>query len=726
MYSEISAPCLKTIDSRNVVLQDANVRVDIRDYLARTRMEYHFVNRECVNIEAVYTFALPIDGVLTDLGLVIGHRELKGIAVEKREAQERYEDAISDGDSPIMLERLDSGLYSLNVGNIMPGEKAVVSVEFLEVLSPKAGEVRYELPTTLAPLYGDPAKRGLAPHQIPGHSLMADNRFTLQASIEGCLATADILTPAHKAVMKRKAGRVEISLSAETTAMDRDFILAFTAQDMPRSFAVSVSDKDGHVVLAGFTPKFSAPAPARSIKIVVDCSGSMGGESILQARQALMRTLDRLRPEDHFNIILFGSFCIALFNRQEPADSTHLEAAFTLTRSMDANMGGTEMEDALEKALNSASPAGMPEDILLITDGQVWDMGAVAGKLAKKRHRVFCIGVGSAVERGVLSTLSSQTKGDAIFVNVQEDMGKKVFEHFKRMTLTLAQNPAFDFGGAKPLSVCPEKLPAVFDADMVIGCAWFASPPKSVSFRFDTADGALSQQTDVKEAPAFSNALTRFAAAMKVETLPEPDATALAVEYNLISPFTNFLAVLERAESEKTGGLPQLRTVEHNIPRGWGGMVTHESILADMPCLPAPRYVHDSGVMHSLANESLKAPSENTWIARLLKQAIIAIKKHPDLVITFAMLKDWSLPEEIFDALNALLRDTLLGIATAQRDAKASQATETAISLTLALLAAQRDGSIKRDETRVLRQYLSKFAVDPRLKTSVEDILDRF
>ncbi|MDO9583748.1 MAG: VWA domain-containing protein [Desulfomicrobium sp.] len=689
-------------------------------------MEYHFVNCEGVNIEAVYTFALPIDGVLTELGLVIGNRELKGIAVEKREAQERYEDAISDGDSPVMLERLDSGLYSLNVGNIMPGEKAVVSVEFLEVLSPKAGEVRYELPTTLAPLYGDPAKRGLAPHQIPGHSLMADNRFSLHIGIEGCLATADILTPAHKTVMTRNAGRVEISLSAETTAMDRDFILAFSSEALPRSFAVSVPDKDGHVVLAGFTPKFSAPAPARSIKIVVDCSGSMGGESILQARQALLRSLDRLRPEDHFNIILFGSSCTALFNRQEPADATHLEAAITLTRSMDANMGGTEMEKALEKALNSASPAGMPEDILLITDGQVWDMGAVAGKLAKKRHRVFCIGVGSAVERGVLSALSSQTKGNAIFVNVQEDMGKKVFEHFKRMTLTPAQNPAFDFGGAKPLAICPEKLPAVFDGDMVIGCAWFASPPNSVSFRFDTADGSMSQQTEVKESAALANALPRFAAAMKLETLPEPEAAALAVEYNLMSPFTNFLAVLERAESEKTGGLPQLRTVEHNIPRGWGGINMRDSIMADMSHLPAPTYVHDSGVMYSLANKSLRAPSENTWIAPFLEQAIIAIRNHPDLIITFAMLKDWGLPEEIVDTLNSMMSDASHIALRTQGQTHAPQATETSIALTLVLLATKRTASISRDDVRMVRKALNKFALDKRLETSVADILDGF
>ena len=721
MYSEISAPSLKTIDSRNVLLRGADVRVDIRDYLARTRMEYHFVNCEDMNIEAVYTFALPIDGVLTDLGIVIGQRELKGIAVEKREAQERYEDAISDGDSPIMLERLDSGLYSLNVGNIMPGEKAVISVEFLEVLSPKADEVRYELPTTLAPLYGDPAARGLAPHQIPGHSLLADNRFSLHIDIEGCLATADILTPAHRTVMKRDAGRVEISLSSETTAMDRDFIMAFTAQDMPRSFAVCAPDKGGHVVLSGFTPKFSAPAPARSIKIVVDCSGSMGGESILQARQALLRALDRLRPEDHFNIILFGSSCTALFNRQEPADATHLEAAITLTRSMDANMGGTEMGKALEKALGSTSPAGMPEDILLITDGQVWDMGAVAGKLAKKRHRVFCIGVGSAVERGVLSALSSKTDGDAIFVSVQEDMGKKVFEHFKRMTLIPAQNPAFDFGGAKPLAVCPEKLPAVFDGDMVLGCAWFATPPKAVSFRFDTADGSMSQQTEVKESPALANTLPRFAAAMKLESLPEDEATALAVEYNLMSPFTNFLAVLERAESEKPAGLPQLRSVDHNIPRGWGGI--HSNILTDAihPCLS----ICSSELNLQEASVFLEGEDE-PWIKAVISRTVRHLQSHKGTGITFVMLKDWGLPEEIFDALNTLLQDTHLGKATAKADTKAIQATETAIALVLVLSAAKKEASIARDDIRLLRQAMGKFALDTKLKASVEDILEGF
>ena len=128
MYSDTTAPTLKTADSRNVCLQGVDIRIDIDDYLATTRMTYRFFNDQDVNIESVYTFPLPIDGVLTDLRVKIGQREMHGVAVEKSQAQEEYEQAVCEGDSPIMLERLDSGLYSLNIGNIMSDELAEVSV----------------------------------------------------------------------------------------------------------------------------------------------------------------------------------------------------------------------------------------------------------------------------------------------------------------------------------------------------------------------------------------------------------------------------------------------------------------------------------------------------------------------------------------------------------------------------------------------------------------------
>ena len=284
------------------------------------------------------------------------------------------------------------------------------------------------------------------------------------------------------------------------------------------------------------------------------------------------------------------------------------------------------------------------------------------------------------------------------------------------MTLTPAQNPAFDFGRTKPLAVCPEKLPAVFDGDMVLGCAWFATPPKTVSFRFDAADGSMMLQTAVEESTTVADALPRFAASMRLETLPQREATALAVEYNLMSPFTNFLAVLERAESEKLAGLPRLRSVEHNIPRGWGGMVTHESIMNVMPNMSAPSYIRESGVVYSLKSKSLSSLIEDDWVEPFLGQAIIAIGNHPDLTITFAMLEAWGVPEDILDALRDILANATVPNAS-------PRPTEKTVALNLILIAAKKSRTISRDDGRFLRKVVGKIQTEKDLQAKIERLV---
>jgi Ca-activated chloride channel family protein len=52
---------------------------------------------------------------------------LEGVVVEKKAAEERYEDAITAGDAAVMLEQLEPGLYTMNVGNLLPNEDASVT-----------------------------------------------------------------------------------------------------------------------------------------------------------------------------------------------------------------------------------------------------------------------------------------------------------------------------------------------------------------------------------------------------------------------------------------------------------------------------------------------------------------------------------------------------------------------------------------------------------------------
>lgn len=709
MYFDNTAPTMKTALSRSVCLQGADVHIDIHDYLARTRMTYNFLNDEDENIEAVYTFPLPIDGVLTALHIQIGEREMHGMAVENSQAQEDYEQAVSEGDTPIMLERIDLGLYCLNVGNILPGEQVVVTIEFMEVLTIKADEVRYELPTTLAPLYGNPAKRSLDPHQYPVNNFLADNRITIKIDIRGCLTDAKIFTPSHRTLLTQEEGRACLTISEPTTSMDRDFLIVFHSETLPQAFALSAPDKDGYVVLAGFTPCFSTAAPARSIKIVVDCSGSMGGESIIQAKEGLLRILDRLRPEDHFNIILFGSSSTALFNRQQPAEEKQLKAARVMAQSMDADMGGTEMADALIKALASTSPKGLAEDILLITDGQVWDMSSFANKIVKQKHRIFSIGVGSSMERGGLSSLSSQTYGKAIFVSPHEDMGKKVFQHFKRMTLTSKEKPILGFDGLTPLDLAPRKLGPIFNGDMVLTCAWFSTLPEGISFSLKTPDDPISLYTSIKKDKEMSE-LRRFAAAMKIQDVPDTQARSLALDFNIVSPYTAYVAILKREDADKSIALPKLKKITHSIPNNWGGIKSDNGQTTN---LSIPMYCRARKIDQTFNNS--KEEIIYTWQEKVINTAIkFAFIALTNKGIEFETLQLWGAPEYILEKLRNVLESI----------PKSDRQTEANLGFAFIIAISKKCKKITRNDIRLIRETYSpeNAILAEEVKRKIEEI----
>ncbi|MBM9535989.1 hypothetical protein JWG43_02770 [Desulfobulbus alkaliphilus] len=83
----------------------------------------------------------------------------------------------------------------------------------------------------------------------------------------------------------------------------------------------------------------------------------MAGDSISQARQAVSDILSQLRADDWFNIILFGTTHRQLFDRQVPATSEHITRVRRVLRTIEADMGGTEMEEALVATVATPGPA---------------------------------------------------------------------------------------------------------------------------------------------------------------------------------------------------------------------------------------------------------------------------------------------------------------------------------------------------------------------------------
>lgn len=581
MNRTMTAPVLEPVGEGRVALQSVNVEAEIENLLCEVTIKQSYRNLEKINIEAVYSFPLPLDAVLLDMTIKTKTKELKGVVIEKAEAEERYEDAVTDGDTAIMLEQVDPGLYTMNVGNLQPEDTIDISITYAELFKWRDNSLRFFLPTTIAPRYGDPESIGIQPHQTPEYDLTNENPFTITISILGALAGASIESPSHKIVSKRQDKKTVVSLKKGQALMDRDFVLNLFMETEEISIAHLESDNDGHIVLASFYPRFPSVSDnkPRRITIIVDCSGSMGGDSIAQARKALYEIIELLRPEDAFNIVRFGSSYRMLFPAPVPADAGNLKKAKNLLEVLDADMGGTEIGQVIAAAVKGKKYGKMSKEALLITDGEVWGWEKVTAKAAKSGVRFFTVGVGSSVSEAFVQTLADATGGACELVSPHEDMAEKIVRHFKRIYFPKAENIEIRWPG-EPDKTFPKHINSVFDGDTLHVFGRFKEKPDGdVELRAELENGGifvqkLPLQTRVQaQTPTeLPGTTARMAAACEVRTMEEPkEIAALGVKYQLMSRFTNYLAIDVKAEGEKAKDLPALRKTPQMLAAGWGG-----------------------------------------------------------------------------------------------------------------------------------------------------------
>ena len=584
------ASALTGINGESVALSDVAVSAVLRDLLAEVTVSQTYRNDEQVNIEAVYTFPLPLDAVLLDLKVEIGGRVLSGVVVEKKAAEEKYEDAVAAGDAAVMLQIIEPGLYTMNVGNLLPGEKATITFSYAILYRWAGDRLRFFLPTTVAPRFGESPHQ---PHQLPDFSLTVENQFSLKVEIFGILREAQFVCPSHEVKLAKSADKLVISLQQAKAVMDRDFILSVKAPQATRCFTLCGSDGDGVAVVASFQPFFPGlqqPRPL-NLAIVIDCSGSMHGDSIKQAKQALGGILDALQPLDRVTLIAFGDTTNLLSDRLLPCNKTNLLKAKRFAKQLGANMGGTEIGKALNDAY-AAVRGSESADIFLVTDGEVSSWKSVVQEAKRSGHRIFTVGVGSAVSEAFVRGLAADTGGECELVSPREGMADRVIRHFERMRAPRASRVAIHWPeGAH--GVAPSKLGAVFEGDTVIACAQFDHPSisGSVVLEVETEEGdVMRHELPLPMAPLSETAdrfstVARLAASARMKELDDGADLQTALRYRLVSPRTNWLVIAERPEGEKAQDLPELRKVPQTLAAGWGGMGTVEGYA----CKATPR-----------------------------------------------------------------------------------------------------------------------------------------
>jgi Ca-activated chloride channel family protein len=573
------ACALAGVRGERVALTDVSVSATLRDLLGEVTVCQTYRNDENVNIEAVYTFPLPLDAVLLDLRVEIGGRILTGVVVEKKVAEDKYEDAVAAGDAAVMLQAIEPGLYTMNVGNLLPKETATITFVYAIVYRWTGDTLRVSLPTTIAPRYGASPH---APHQAPESSLMVENQFSLQLDVFGSLRDAQFVCPSHPVKLSATSDKAVITLKQAKAAMDRDFILTVKAPQATQSFAICGRDDDGTAAIASFKPMFPGLRQPRALNlaIVIDCSGSMAGESIAQAKKALAGILDGLNSDDRVALIAFGDEIKRLSDRLLPCTVANLKKAREFAASLEADLGGTEIHRGL-RAAYEATTGSESADIFVVTDGEVSSWEGVVAQAKESGHRIFTVGVGSAVSEAFVRGLAAATGGQCELVSPREEMADRVIRHFERMRAPRAKRVSIHWPeGARDLA--PATFGAVFEGDTVTASAQFdaSSVTGHVTLELETHAGdVFRQQLTIKAAPAAvvaesadrASTVARLAASARLKELDRAAGAEQAVRYRLVSPWTNWLVVAERSEGEKAFDIPALRKVPQTMAAGWGG-----------------------------------------------------------------------------------------------------------------------------------------------------------
>jgi Ca-activated chloride channel homolog len=598
----------KAAERVELPLARVEITARVADRIAGVTLTETFRNPHKENLEAVYIFPLPGGAAVSDFELKVGGRTIRGTVEERGEARRQYQKALDEGKRAALLEQERDDLFTVQVGNLPPGEEVTVRLTYSERLPFfEDGTTELRLPLVVAPRYipGSSLGRngvgdGIAEDTdlVPDASRISpprlaegfDPRVALGIEVEivreGKAKTGDIRNlccSQHATRTSMGAGSIKISLARDDEPLNRDFVLRWQlAEENLRPSLLVYRDTKGQAygMLSIIPPQRDIfLGVARDVLFVLDRSGSMQGVKMASAARACSILLATLGPRDRFAIQAFDDVTEWLVpDRAEnsrdyliAADEAGIERGEKFLRGI-GSRGGTELDRALGEAITVVSArretAGRVPVIVLLTDGQVGDESRVLKRIQQELGdtRVFTVGIDTAVNDGFLKRLAALGGGTATLVEpgapleeALRSVGREIGSPLVVDVSIKDQDTGFDSS-----TVAPSRIPDLFAGRATTA---FFQIKRSGSLRVSGkfGDGKRFEET-VEGYEVDIPAIAHLWARTRVMDLEdrfrlEPHSQGdikkqivrLAIEHTLLTRFTAFVVVDESEVVNKDG-----------------------------------------------------------------------------------------------------------------------------------------------------------------------------
>ncbi|NWV58554.1 ITIH4 inhibitor, partial [Malurus elegans] len=556
-----------------VQIYSLHVDCKVTSRFAHTIITSRIVNRANESREATFEVELPKTAFITNFSMSIDGQVYPGIIKEKAAAQNAYDRAVSQGQSAGLVKITDRKLEKFHVSvSIAAASKVTFELTYEELLKRQLG--KYELLIKVRP------KQLVKHFQIDVHIfepqgihfLETDSTFMTNELTEA-LTKVQNETKAH-ILFKPTLDQQKINSELDETLLNGDFVVRY---DVKRdATAGDIQIVNGYFVHY-FAPQ-EMPVFPKNVIFLIDRSGSMTGRKIEQTRDALLKILQDLRPEDHFNFITFSNKVVEWKSSLLPATEENVASAAAFVQTLTAR-GGTDINGALLAAVSTLDKdEGLPERsvsmIILLTDGQptsgernVEVIQENIQKAINGKYALFCLGFGFDVSYKFLEKMALSNGGIARRIYENSDAALQLQGFYQEVATPILMQIEMQYPENAIEGLTKNNFKLFFEGSEIIVSGKISSEldllPVEIKAQSHMSDLTLKEEANIKEKEQvfqnqryiFGNFIERLWAYLTIQQLLEKAISAqeedqkaleaqaldLSLRYSFVTPLTSMV-----------------------------------------------------------------------------------------------------------------------------------------------------------------------------------------
>jgi Ca-activated chloride channel family protein len=547
-----------------LTLIESSIRVKIESQVSNTVTTQVFRNNFEDSLAIKYAFPLPQNASATKL-----RYKINGLWYTANFAPVPQDTSTGGGPGEVdnILKQYvgTNPLYFEIAQRIDKDSSIVIELTYVELLNYKFGRVNY--------LY--PNKYGLIQTNV-----LAKQEFNLVLNSARTIENIELLShiPGN---LTNTGNQATLSYIGYESAANADYFVQYSlslselglyslSTYLPDSTQKDSFGRGFFTFIVEPDPSEAADVIKKVFTLIIDNSGSMGGDKIVQARDAARFIVENLNEGDMFNIISFSTEVTSFRSSHVEFDATSEESAIAYINSLQATEL-TNISGAFDVAVPQFSYAdsNTANIIIFFTDGEqttgITDTDQLIGHInnlitkSEKQISLFTFGIGEYVNERLLTSIANKNNGVSQFL-MNNELEEVITNFYLMIRNPVLLNTRISFTPSVIREIYPAVIPNLYKGQqMILVGRYNEACDLKTNLTGNAFSNNVNYEYSISLSDTFDNELQFLAklwAKSKMDYLIDQyylnlnnsgradsikkEIIGLSIDYGVISPFTSF------------------------------------------------------------------------------------------------------------------------------------------------------------------------------------------